>query len=494
MMADNDRNIIYMNDSIKKLFADAESDLQKVLPTFNAAALMGGNIDVFHKNPSHQANLLSGLESQFESQIEVGGRYFRLIASPIKSDTGERLGASIEWLDRTKEVLSEQEIATLVDGAVSGDFTVRANAEGKTGFHLNLVNGLNQLMDVTESGLQEITNILMAIANRDLTQRISTDFAGTFGEMKNYCNETSDNLASVIGEIREASETIISGSGEIATGNADLSSRTEQQAANLEETASSMEQITSTVQLNAKNAKQANELASDAAKVALDGGQLIEKVVDTMSEINASATKIADIIGVIDGIAFQTNILALNAAVEAARAGEQGRGFAVVASEVRTLAQRSANAAKDIKELIADSVSKVESGNKLVSQSGDTMHNIVDAITHVNDIMAEIASASSQQASGIEAINEAIVQMDEMTQQNAALVEEAAAAAESMNTQAEQLGNRVQSFIVDDVYVSQFKKQPVLEHKQSGVSSNRKIVERDLPNQSLEDDDEWESF
>ena len=277
--------------------------------------------------------------------------------------------------------------------------------------------GLNELLDITEQGLNEISRVLLAISKGDLTQRITTDFQGTFNQMKEYCNTSADNLTDVISEIREASQTITSGSSEIAKGNADLSSRTEQQASNLEETASSMEEITSTVQLNADNAKQANGLASDAANVASDGGKLIEQVVGTMSGINESATKIADIIGVIDGIAFQTNILALNAAVEAARAGEQGRGFAVVASEVRTLAQRSANAAKDIKELISDSVSKIESGNALVNQSGETMNNIVDSIKRVNDIMSEIASASAEQASGIDEINRAIVQMDEMTQQ-----------------------------------------------------------------------------
>jgi methyl-accepting chemotaxis protein len=353
---------------------------------------------------------------------------------------------------------------------------------------------------VTEQGLSEITQILMAIAKRDLTQRITRDFAGTFGEMKDYCNETADNLASVIGEIREASETITSGSGEIAKGNADLSSRTEQQAANLEETASSMEEITSTVQLNAENAKRANGLASNASSVATEGGKLIENVVGTMAEIHTSAARIADIIGVIDGIAFQTNILALNAAVEAARAGEQGRGFAVVASEVRTLAQRSANAAKDIKELISDSVDKVESGNKLVNQSGQTMGEIVEAITHVNEIMADIASSSAEQAAGIESINEAIVQMDEMTQQNAALVEEAAAAAESMNTQAKQLGQRVQTFDIGqvrfsaaDAPVQSMKKSPPIQES-SAVSPPPASAKHVLLPANVENEDEWESF
>ncbi|MDM7862187.1 methyl-accepting chemotaxis protein [Alteromonas sp. ASW11-36] len=490
MLADNDRNIIYLNQAVRDLFSEAEHDLRKDLPNFRAHDLLGSNIDDFHKDPSHQAHILSHLDSQYVTQIAVGGRHYRLIASPIKSENGERLGACVEWVDRTKEVLAEREIGELVSGAVAGNFSVRASTDGKTGFYLALAENLNQLMDVTEQGLQQITVVLQSIAKQDLTTRIESDFDGTFGEMKEYCNTTASNLAEVIAEIREAAETITSASGEIAKGNADLSTRTEQQAANLEETASSMEEMTSTVQLNANNAKQANNLASNAAQVAGEGGKLIEKVVATMTEIHASASKIADIIGVIDGIAFQTNILALNAAVEAARAGEQGRGFAVVAAEVRTLAQRSANAAKDIKALISDSVSKVESGNVLVNQSGETMQHIVDAVTNVNDIMAEIASASVQQASGIEAINEAIAQMDDMTQQNAALVEEAAAAAESMNSQAEHLVSRVQSFVIADAYTRSFEAPKAL----GSFTPEKRLYKSNRALPKTVDDDEWESF
>lgn len=495
MMADTNRNIIYMNDAIKALFGEAEADIRKSLPNFSAKELMGQSIDSFHQNPSHQAKLLDTFNSQYDVQIEVGGRYFKLIATPIMSDKGERLGSAVEWIDRTRDVMAEGEIASLVSAAVHGDYSFRAETNGKDGFHLNLSTGLNELLDVTEKGLQEISQILVAIANGDLTKRITSDFEGTLGDMKNAANNSADNLAEVIYGIRETSETINNGSGEIARGNADLSARTEQQAANLEETASSMEQMTSTVQLNADNAKQASSLASEASKIASEGGQLLESTVSTMSEINDSATKIADIISVIDGIAFQTNILALNAAVEAARAGEQGRGFAVVASEVRTLAQRSANAAKDIKELISDSVRKVESGNQLVNKSGETMHKIVSSVDNVNNIMSEIAAASVQQASGIDAINKAIAQMDEMTQQNAALVEEAAAAAESMSSQAEQLESRVRTFSIDaSVLAKTSLQQPMIEQRALGDSNSKKIIERDLPRTVTDDDDEWESF
>lgn len=258
-----------------------------------------------------------------------------------------------------------------------------------------------------------------------------------------------DNLSGIVGQVRVGTDTIATASSQIASGNLDLSSRTEQQASSLEETASSMEELTSTVKQNADNARQANALAESASEVAVRGGSVVSQVVTTMGSINESAKKIVDIIGVIDGIAFQTNILALNAAVEAARAGEQGRGFAVVAAEVRNLAQRSAAAAKEIKTLIGDSVDKVDTGSKLVDQAGHTMEEIVASVKRVTDIMGEIMAASQEQTAGIEQINQAIAQMDEVTQQNAALVEEAAAAAQSLQDQAGNLSQVVSVFQVE---------------------------------------------
>jgi PAS domain S-box-containing protein len=294
-----------------------------------------------------------------------------------------------------------QESQSVIEGAKAGDLTSRVSLEGKTGAIASLCDGINALMD---------------------------------------------KMTEVITQVREAGETINTAANEIATGNNDLSSRTEQQASSLEETASSMEELASTVKQNAENAKQANQLASAASGVAVKGGEVVGNVVTTMADINSSARKIEDIISVIDGIAFQTNILALNAAVEAARAGEQGRGFAVVAGEVRNLAQRSASAAKEIKELISDSVGKVQEGTKLVEDAGSTMHEIVSSVQRVTDIMGEISAASSEQSAGIDQVNNAITSMDEVTQQNAALVEEAAAAAESLVEQAASLMDTVGAF------------------------------------------------
>ena len=286
------------------------------------------------------------------------------------------------------------------------------------------------------------------IADGDLAVHIDTK-KGDQESLLAAMSVMRDKLAAIVTQVRTGSETISTASTEIARGNLDLSARTEQQAGSLEETASSMEQLNSTVKQNAENALQANQLAAAASDVAVQGGSIVSQVVATMESINASSQKVVDIISVIDGIAFQTNILALNAAVEAARAGEQGRGFAVVASEVRSLAQRSASAAKEIKVLIGDSVERVETGSKLVEQAGVTMNDIVTSIRRVTDVMSEITSANTEQSSGIEQINEAIIQIDDMTQQNAALVEQAAAAAQSLQDQAGNLMHLVSVFKLD---------------------------------------------
>ncbi|PSJ16042.1 methyl-accepting chemotaxis protein [Nitrosomonas supralitoralis] len=294
--------------------------------------------------------------------------------------------------------------------------------------------------------LSEAVAVANAVASGDLTSHIEVNSNNETGLLLQALKTMNDNLVDLVSKVRMGTDQITTASSEIATGNSDLSQRTEEQASSLEETASSMEELTSTVRQNADNARQANQLAAGASEVAVKGGTVVGQVVQTMSSINESSKKIVDIISVIDGIAFQTNILALNAAVEAARAGEQGRGFAVVATEVRTLAQRSAAAAKEIKELISDSVDKVEDGTRLVDEAGATMDEIVIAVKRVTDIMSEISAASQEQSSGIEQVNQAVTQMDEVTQQNAALVEEAAAAAESMQDQAHALKQAVMIF------------------------------------------------
>jgi methyl-accepting chemotaxis protein len=286
----------------------------------------------------------------------------------------------------------------------------------------------------------------MGVAKGDLTHQVSADARGEAGALLGALVSMQDGLARIVSDVRGGADAISNAAGEIAAGNLDLSARTEQQAGSIEETASSLEELTATVRQNADNARQANQLAASASTVAQRGGAVVSQVVQTMGSINAASRKIVDIIAVIDGIAFQTNILALNAAVEAARAGEQGRGFAVVASEVRNLAQRSAAAAREIKGLIDDSVGRIDDGTRLVDEAGATMHEIVASVTRVTDIIAEISAASAEQATGIEEVNQAIGQMDRSTQENAALVEQAAAAADAMQEEAARLAQTVAAF------------------------------------------------
>ncbi len=446
MMADNERRIIYVNHATQSLFKRAAADLRKQLPNFDPDKLLGSSIDNYHKNPGHQNGMLSNLDGTHKGTLTIGGRTMTVIANPVIDDQGQRLGSIVQWGDRTNEIAVEREIANLVEAASFGDFSQRLASAGKEGFFLQLGEGINRLLETTEHGMNDVVRVLRALSQGDLSQRIDADYQGLFGQLKEVTNATSTHLSEIVSQIREATDAINTAAREIASGNADLSGRTEAQASNLEETASSMEEFTSTVRQNADNARQANQLAKGAADIAKKGGSVVGEVVHTMGAIAGSSKKIADIISVIDGIAFQTNILALNAAVEAARAGEQGRGFAVVAGEVRSLAQRSAGAAKEIKTLISDSVDKVNIGYKQVEQAGQTMDEIVGAVKRVTDIMGEISAASGEQSQGIEQVNNAIAQMDETTQQNAALVEEAAAAAETLQDQAAALSQAVAVF------------------------------------------------
>ncbi|HEU0282806.1 MAG TPA: methyl-accepting chemotaxis protein, partial [Gallionella sp.] len=502
MIADNERKIIYMNRSVEDMLKEAEDDIRKDLPNFNVSKLRGGSIDCFHKKPEHQKQMLASFTSTHRTEIMIGGHTFKLAANPVVDKEGKRLGSVVEWNDRTLEVATEKEVATIVEGAVMGDFSRRMEMNGKTGFFKQLGDGMNQLTETSEAGLNEVVRVLGALARGDLTETITNEYHGTFGKLKDDSNSTVEQLTEVIGRIKEATETINTAAKEIASGNTDLSQRTEEQASSLEETAASMEQLTSTVKQNAENAKQANQLAAGASDIAVKGGDVVGQVVHTMSAISDSSKKIVDIISVIDGIAFQTNILALNAAVEAARAGEQGRGFAVVASEVRNLAQRSATAAKEIKTLIGDSVNKVKVGTDLVGKAGQTMEEVVSSVKRVTDIMAEISAASNEQSAGIEQVNQAIAQMDDVTQQNAALVEEAAAAAESLEEQAQELAKLVSTFRLSNSAPAGQRALPVparpVQHKPvAAVPAARKAVPRKaaLPAKAAKGpDSEWEEF
>jgi methyl-accepting chemotaxis protein len=508
-ISDASNILIYLNEAATALWTGMEPQMAKMKPGFRVADLKDHSLVDFFDDEAAKQTYRENLTASRTLDFGMCERHLRVTASPVRDARGDYLGRASQWRDRTGEVAVENEVASIVAAAANGDFTQRIAGEGKEGFFLQLANNLNQLLDTSQRGIDDVVHVLGSLAKGDLTQRIEAEYAGSFGQMKTDANETADNLGEIVRQIKNAADAINTAAKEISSGNQDLSARTEEQASSLEETASSMEQLTSTVKQNADNARQANELAGSAQQVAEKGGAVVSQVVQTMSAIALSSHKISDIIGVINGIAFQTNILALNAAVEAARAGEQGRGFAVVATEVRNLAQRSSAAAKEIKDLIADSVDKVENGNKQVEQAGRTMTQIVGSIKGVAKIMADISGASREQSAGIEQVSLAVSQMDEVTQQNAALVEQAAAAAESLEEQAQALTQSVSVFRL--VGGSNETAQPLQSAARSYASSEnaeaaseaprlatqastRKKVPKAEHKAAMSLDDEWNEF
>jgi len=390
-----------------------------------------------------------------QSRIVINRRILDIISQYAKGDFSidmEELPGETVLITQTMSSIKQalltinNEIEELAKAGANGDFSKRANSDKFEFMFRTMLEDLNKLLATCDEGFGDILRVSNSLAQGNLTQIINKTYPGTFGNVAQGINSTVENLQALVEEIKGSTQQINTAAREIAAGNNDLSQRTEKQAASLEETAASMTQLTSTVQHNAENATQANQLAQEAAQIASQGGVVVGNVVKTMDGINESSRKVVEIISVIDNIAFQTNILALNAAVEAARAGEQGRGFAVVATEVRNLAQRAAAAAGEIQQLIDDSVTKVEDGSQLVAQAGQTMQEIVQAVQGVTAIMSEINAASVEQSTGIEQVNHAISQMDDVTQQNAALVEQAAAGAESLEEQARKLSVTVANF------------------------------------------------
>ncbi|MGY0792455.1 methyl-accepting chemotaxis protein [Azospirillum argentinense] len=363
----------------------------------------------------------------------------------------ERLEAErrADEAQRARETAIGEEIAALIDGVSKGDLSRRLDLTGKDGFYKTMSAGINRLTDTVEAVIADLGAVLSALAQGDLNKRVQRDYEGAFQTLKTDVNATSAKLSEIVGQITQAADTIASAAGEVSIGSSDLAERTEQQASSLEETAASMEELGATVRSNADNAQRANGMAADARTAAESGGTVAGSAIDAMKRIEASSRKITDIIGVIDEIAFQTNLLALNAAVEAARAGDAGRGFAVVAQEVRNLAQRSAQASKEIKGLILDSDAQVKDGVELVKKAGDALEGIVSGVQQVAGLIAEMASASSEQAAALDEINATVSQMDEMTQKNAALVEETTAAAQAMAGQANDLKGLIGFFKLD---------------------------------------------
>jgi methyl-accepting chemotaxis protein len=437
MIADADNNILFMNETITNMMRGNESELRKALPNLDVSKMVGSNIDVFHKSPAHQRGMIAAMQTTLRTQIKIGTLYFALAANPILDEQGKRLGTVVEWQDRTAEVAAEQELAAVVTAAAQGDFTQRLELQGKSGFFEVLAIGMNQLLDTSERGLNDVADLLGAFAQGDLTARIERDYTGLFGQVKTSANSTAENLTRVIGEVRAASDALTGAAGQVSATAQSLSQAASEQAASVEQTTASIDVMSASISQNSDNARVTDGMASKASKEAIDGGDAVSQTVNAMKQI-------ASKIGIIDDIAYQTNLLALNAAIEAARAGEHGKGFAVVAAEVRKLAERSQLAAKEIGDLAASSVSTAEHAGKLLIE-------IVPSIQKTSELVQEIAAASSEQSESVVQIGGAMGQLSKATQQNASASEELAATSEELSGQAEQLQESIAFFQTGEV-------------------------------------------
>jgi len=508
MMANKDGKIVYANPAVLAMLRRRESQLQKVLPSFSVDKMVGTNFDTFHKNPAHQQKLLSNPDNMpYTTEISIVGLTFQLTAIALMDESGVHVGTAVQWIDLTEEKDAQNQIEHLISDATNGILDNRIDTKEYQGFMKDLGENINGLMNAIVEPITDAINIAQALANGDLTQTMRNNYGGEFLALANAMNGSISNLSQMVDGIRSASSNVFSSAREIAQGNNELSHRTESQASSLEETASAMEELTSTVQQNAQNTSEASKLSSMVMKKATSGGSVVRNAIIAMSDINQSSKKIADIISVIDEIAFQTNLLALNAAVEAARAGEQGRGFAVVATEVRNLAQRSAGAAKEVKVLIKESVEAVGQGTKLVDKTGRTFTELVSAIEEVSVMISDINNAGTEQSAGIGEISAAVSQMDEMTQQNAALVEEAAASSKSMEEQSSVLLEQVAFFNnteesdTEESDTPQIKNEPKAAMKKQVNNGPEVAVKKDIkekasskPRIQTTSDQEWEEF
>ncbi len=446
MVANRRGEIVYVNPTLQDMLRTHETAIRGDLPQFQADKLIGANFDVFHKKPEQNRAVVDQLTSPRKVQLEIGGRRVDLTVSPVLNAAKNLLGTVVEWADRTVELSIQGELNNVITAARQGDFGQKVPLDGIDGVYRDMASGMNELVGAVAAATDELGSMFAAMADGDLNQRITNDYQGKFGELRDNANRMADQLGEIVGKIQSATNAVHSAASEISSGTSDLSERTEKAAANLEETAASTEEMSSTVRQNADSAKSADKLANEANDTASKGGDVVQRAVIAMSGIEESAQKITDIISVIDEIAFQTNLLALNASVEAARAGEAGKGFAVVAQEVRQLAQRSAQAASDIKSLIQNSNSQVKDGVELVNEAGEALGDIVTSIGKVASIIESISNASQEQAIGVQEINNSITSMDEMTQQNSALVEESTAAARDLSNQATELAEQIAFF------------------------------------------------
>ncbi len=434
-IADDDGTVIYINHALRDTLRRNAEGFSRQIPGFDPDKVVGGSIGMFYAEPQAALNRLSSLSAVAQSRLNLGGRMYDLTTTPVLSDEGERLGTVGQWHDVTEQLAAEEEIDQMVNAAAQGQLSQRLNLQGKSGFFATLASGMNQLVATTEQGLSDVATVLSAMAEGDLTQRITRDYKGLFGQVKDSVNASTDKLTQVIGEVRAAADALSGAANQVSATAQSLSQAASEQAASVEETTSQIDVMSASITQNSDNAKVTDGMATKTNKEASDGGVAVSQTVIAMKQI-------ASKIGIVDDIAYQTNLLALNAAIEAARAGEHGKGFAVVAAEVRKLAERSQEAAKEIGELAASSVDTAERAGKLLDQ-------IVPSIQKTSELVQEIAAASSEQSESVTHIGGAMGQLSKATQQNASASEELAATSEELSGQADQLQQSIGFFNID---------------------------------------------
>ncbi len=444
LVADSTNQVIYSNEAIARYLAEFHADFAAVIPDFNPGDLKALNLSMFDA----AVKGLNQEHPEFDIEKTFGGRVAQLIFNAVYNDDGERVGSTLEIKDITDERQVVEEVSSVIASAANGDLGRRVATAGRDGVLLTLSESINNMLQVTEEVVADVAGALEALAKGDLTHSTGSQYDGSFANLMSNASQTVENLTSVVSRIKQSTESVETASEAISAGARDLSDRTERAAGSIMDTSSRVRDLSETVKSNADRAAEATSLVYGAREDAKSGGQVVDEAIEAMQNINASSTKIAEIIGVIDEIAFQTNLLALNASVEAARAGEQGRGFAVVASEVRNLASRCAKAAQEVKEIIERSIQEVSQGSELVNRTGEKLHEIVSGVQNVSSIVDEIAEASQIQAMSVTSIRSTVEDLDDNTQQNAALVEETSSATESTMAQLRNLNELMRFFTV----------------------------------------------
>ena len=446
MIANAQHDIIYCNHALKQLFSELEPQLQQSLPAFAVDKLVGSNMDIFHHNPKHQRAMVDALKETFITRIRVGELHLEFVATPVFDSAGVRAGTAVEWIDRTAQVMIEEQVNRVVERARAGELEAVLECDNGDAFFRVLCQGINDLLTVSREVIDDSVASLAALAEGDLTRRVSNDYSGAFDELKQNINRSIDSLASVISAIREASGSVERGVAEIATGNSDLSQRTASQSDEIERTAGNVTDMTRSLNQTASQASAATNVAEAASQRATEGGEIVNQTVLAMNEIRHAGERITSVSRMIDEIAFQTNLLALNASIEAASAGAHGKGFAVVAAEVQQLARRSAESSQEVQSLVSDTLAKVEVGAALADKSGAVLEDIIRQAREVTSAMETVRNAGQAQAAGVNAVSNTLNLLDQSTQENAALVEETARASESVRIQARGLAELVAGF------------------------------------------------